>query len=81
MFLEIVHSERYDPSNDIVVGTLILTPRNRKQIATIMIISVSGLNGTGGGCGVANDLTGAKAVDAMLFVRLVTDTFIIFCNE
>lgn len=50
-----------------------LTPKSIKQTTITIIITVSGLNGTGG-CGAANDLIGTKAVDAMLLVRLVTDT-------
>jgi hypothetical protein len=44
-----------------------------------MIITVNGLNGTGG-CGAANDLIGTKAVDVTSLVRLVTDTLII-CKQ
>jgi len=40
-----------------------------------MITTVSGLNWIGG-CGTATDLTGAGAVEAASFVRLVTETFI-----
>lgn len=58
---------------------LTLTPTSIRQIIITTIITVNGLNGTGG-CGMANDLTGAKAVDAILLVRLVTDTLSI-CKQ